>query len=402
MISLLGLELRGRRVLLAGGGPVSARRAAGFAADGAAVVVVAPQLCEDLVDLARAGTVAWVPREVARGDLAGAWLVHTATGDPGVDAAVARWAEAERIFCVDSGSAAAGTARVPATADVAGLRIGVLAQTPDPARTARVRDALATHLMTGRADVRHVRSHFGRVILVGGGPGAEDLITVRGLLALRSADVVVTDRLGPTGLLDDLPPDVEIIDVGKSPGHHPVPQHEINALLVEQARRGRTVVRLKGGDPFVLGRGGEEIQACHAADVEVQVVPGVSSALAVPAAAGIPVTHRGVATAFHVITGHEGLTPAVADGLRSGSVTVVVLMGVARLPELVQQALAAGVSGTTPFAVVERGWLPGQRVVRADLAGAPQAVAAAGVGAPAVMVIGGVAGLRFDEATAGT
>ncbi len=162
--------------------------------------------------------------------------------------------------------------------------------------------------------------------------------------------MVVADRLGPTSLLAGLPADVEVIDVGKAPGNHPVPQEEINALLVEHARRGRHVVRLKGGDPFVLGRGGEEALACAAAGVPVIVVPGVTSAVAVPAAAGIPVTHRGVSTGYLVVTGHDGLPPAALAALRDRSATVVVLMGVTMLPELASAALSAGVDPELPVA----------------------------------------------------
>jgi uroporphyrin-III C-methyltransferase/precorrin-2 dehydrogenase/sirohydrochlorin ferrochelatase len=395
--SLIGLDLVGRSVLVVGGGPVSARRALALAADGADVLVVAPALCEDLADLVAAGGARWRRREVSERDLDGMWLVHVATGDRGTDDEVARWAQELRVWCVHAGSADSGTARVPATAEVGDVRVAVLSTgRPDPRRAARVRDQLRRHLQDGSVDLRAGRPGAGRVILVGGGPGADDLITVRGMMALHSADVVVTDRLGPTGLLADLPPDVAVIDVGKSPGHHPVPQHEINAILVEQAQAGHTVVRLKGGDPFVLGRGGEEMLACHEAGVPVEVVPGVSSAVAVPAAAGIPVTHRGLATSFHVITGHEGLTPAVADGLRAGSVTVVVLMGVAMLGQLVPAALAAGVDPATPFAAVQHGWTPQQRVCRTTLAEAPTALAACGIEAPAVMVIGAVAALQLE------
>src|SRR5699024_4024259 len=151
---------------------------------------------------------------------------------------------------------------------------------------------------------------IGAVTLVGGGPGDVDLLTIAGRRALAEADVVVTDRLGPTGVLAELAEEVEVIQVGKEPGRHPVPQQEIITILVDQARRGRRVVRLKGGDPFLFGRGGEEVLACREAGVPVTVLPGVSSALAAPALAGIPATHRGVAGAVHVTTGHAGLDPA--------------------------------------------------------------------------------------------
>jgi uroporphyrin-III C-methyltransferase/precorrin-2 dehydrogenase/sirohydrochlorin ferrochelatase len=261
---------------------------------------------------------------------------------------------------------------------------------------AAVRDALDLMLASGQVDLRARRPAGGdrargRVLLVGGGPGAPDLVTVRARQALAMADVVVTDRLGPTTLLDTLPADVEVIDVGKAPGHHPVPQEEINRLLVEHALRGRTVVRLKGGDPFLYGRGGEEQAACADHGVAVEVVPGVSSALAAPTMAGIPVTHRGVANAVHVEHGHGRLGPAAVGTVLSGTGTLVVLMGVGHLGRHSSQLLEAGADPTTPVAVVESASLPHERVTRATLAGIGAEAAAAGVRSPAVLVVGAVA-----------
>lgn len=238
---------------------------------------------------------------------------------------------------------------------------------------------------------------LGHVALVGGGPGPLDLLTVRALRLLRAADVVIADRLGPAAeIRGELRPGALVIDVGKQPGHHPVPQSEINALLVAHARAGRAVVRLKGGDPFLLGRGGEEVIACAEAGIEAEVVPGISSALAVPQAAGVPVTHRGIATAVHVVSGHDvggprGPSAATLAALADESVTTVVLMGVAALPGLVAAALAHGVPGERPVAIVENGHTPRQRTTHATLAGAVCAAEAADVRSPAVIVIGEVA-----------
>lgn len=389
---MLGVDLRGRRVVVVGGGPVAARRVQALLADAAKVVVVAPALCEVLADMHRWGLVEWRSREVEPADLDGAWLVHTATGDRSTDDAVVAWAAERATFCVGSGTGARGTARTPATARHDEVLVGVVSTgDPDPRRTAAVRDAVDTHLREGRVDLRPRRTGAGRVVLVGGGPGDVDLLTLAARRALAQADVVVTDRLGPVGVLDELPADVEVVDVGKSPGHHPVPQHEINRILVEQAQRGRVVVRLKGGDPFLYGRGGEEVRACREAGVPVEVVPGVSSALAAPAAAGIPLTHRGTVGAVHVMNGHDGWTSAALTGLRDRSCTVVVLMGVTVLRELAAQAVAAGVDPATPVAVVEDGTLTTQRVTRAPLADVADRAAAVGVRAPAVLVIGAVA-----------
>jgi uroporphyrin-III C-methyltransferase/precorrin-2 dehydrogenase/sirohydrochlorin ferrochelatase len=228
-------------------------------------------------------------------------------------------------------------------------------------------------------------------VLVGGGPGSADLLTLRGRRALAEADVVVTDRLGPRSVLAELPSDVEVVDVGKRPDHHPVPQEEIHRILVDRARRGLTVVRLKGGDPFVYGRGGEEVVACRAAGVPVEVVPGISSALAVPAAAGIPLTHRGVVAAVHVVNGHDGLDAAARTALRDGSATVVVLMGVASLETMAAQAIGHGADPSTPVAVVENGTTDRQRTTRAPLHAIAERARAVGVRAPAVVVIGEVA-----------
>ncbi|MFI2703873.1 uroporphyrinogen-III C-methyltransferase [Cellulosimicrobium composti] len=415
MTTLLGIDLAGRTVLVAGGGPVAARRARAMADDGAHVRVVAPQVCEDLRDLVAAslhapllhpapdaaahpgGRVTWAPREVRESDVADAWLVLAATDDSRTNRDVAAWAAARRVWCVNAGAAHEGTARTPAVARSGDVLVGVVTDAgdgpPDPRRARAVRDAVAEHLRSGGADQRRRRAAggTGRVTLVGGGPGAVDLLTVRGRRALAEADVVVADRLGPVDVLDELAPGVEVIDVGKTPGNHPVPQHEINAILVEQAQRGRHVVRLKGGDPFVYGRGGEEVVACREAGVPVDVVPGVSSALSVPALADIPLTHRGTVAAFHVTSGHDGLDAGALAGVRDRTATLVVLMGVSQLARITAQALGAGADPALPVAIVESGSTPRQRVTRATLGDVVERAAQVGVRAPAIIVMGDVA-----------
>ncbi|WEK59851.1 MAG: uroporphyrinogen-III C-methyltransferase [Candidatus Microbacterium colombiense] len=233
---------------------------------------------------------------------------------------------------------------------------------------------------------------IGRVDLIGGGPGPADLMTMRAHRLLAQADVVVVDRLGPAEeLRAGLAPHVLVIDVGKSPGHHPVPQTEINALLVSHARAGKRVVRLKGGDPFVFGRGGEEVIACEAAGVPVTVTPGVSSAIAVPQAAGIPVTHRGMATALHVVNGHSPLSASALASLVDPEVTTIVLMGVTMLPRIVAAGLAFGARADLPAAVIENGHSAQQRTIRSTLGRLAVDAAAARVTNPAVIVIGEVA-----------
>ena len=237
---------------------------------------------------------------------------------------------------------------------------------------------------------------IGRVYLVGGGPGDPGLLTLRGKECLEHADVVVYDRLIDPRLLRFAPTSAELIDVGKRADHHPIPQPEINSLLVTRAKDGKTVVRLKGGDPFVFGRGGEEAEALVSAGVPFEVVPGVSSAIAVPAYAGIPLTHRDYTSSFAVVTGHEEITksrPAVDWPRLAGIGTIVFLMGVSNLPEIVRQLTAHGRPASTPVAIIQWGTRPEQRTVHATLADVVEKAKADQIGPPAVTVVGEVASL---------
>jgi uroporphyrin-III C-methyltransferase/precorrin-2 dehydrogenase/sirohydrochlorin ferrochelatase len=377
---------------------VAARKLAACLAAGADVLVVAPYACEQIVGDAAAGLLGWQQREYLTGDLDGAWLVVAATGDRVTDEAVEADATAQRTFCVRADDAAAGSARTPATLRRDDLVISVASSgadgTADPRRSVAVRNAIAQALDSGTLPLRRHRPAGGHVVLVGGGPGEKDLLTLRARRELAAADVVVVDRLAPVAVLDELGPDVLVIDVGKTPGRHPVSQHEINQLLVEHAQAGRRVVRLKGGDPYVLGRGGEEAAACREAGVSVEVVPGVTSAFAVPAAAGIPVTHRGLARQVTVLSGHDALDGSDAAGWRalaSDGGTLVILMGVAALPRICAGLLAAGMDASTPVAVIENGWSPEQRVTRGSVQDIVER--ARNARSPAVIVIGAVAAL---------
>ena len=237
----------------------------------------------------------------------------------------------------------------------------------------------------------------GEVVLVGAGPGEAGLLTLAGRQALESAQVVVYDRLVGEGILALIPPGAEKIDVGKNAGRHPVPQEEINRILAEQAGAGKRVVRLKGGDPFLFGRGGEECETLARAGIPFRVIPGISSALAAPAWAGIPVTHRDWASSVHIITGHrraghEGeAIPYKALAAAGG--TRVFLMGVAALPEICAGLLAAGMPPDTPAALVEKGTTPYQRRIEATLEELPGRAAALGARSPAVIVVGRVCAL---------
>lgn len=251
------------------------------------------------------------------------------------------------------------------------------------------RDSLARALRFGRP---------GKVYLVGAGPGDPGLITVKGLHCLRRADVIVYDRLVSENLLDEAQPGAELIYAGKAPRQHALAQHQINALLVARARASKTVVRLKGGDPFVFGRGGEEAEACAAAGVAWEIVPGVSSAVGVPGWAGIPVTHRGVAGAFAVVTAHRADAGAdAADDVDWSALTridtLVILMGVERLSHIVALLIAHGRPPATPVAVIENGTLPSQRVTTGPLASIAQRASERDVQSPATIVVGDVVAL---------
>ena len=236
----------------------------------------------------------------------------------------------------------------------------------------------------------------GRVVLVGAGPGDPELLTLRGLRRLRAAEVLVYDQLVNVAVLDEAPASALRIFAGKATGRHCMPQSAINAVLIHHAQAGRLVVRLKGGDPFVFGRGGEEAAACRAAGVPVEVVPGVSAAIAVPASAGIPVTHRGLASSFAVVTGHEDPSKPGSvvdwDRLAIAVDTLVILMGVSTLPEIARRLAAAGRDVSTPAAVISRGTLPDQQIVTGSLSDIARR--ARDVRAPAVVVIGDVVHLH--------
>jgi uroporphyrin-III C-methyltransferase / precorrin-2 dehydrogenase / sirohydrochlorin ferrochelatase len=381
------LDVAGRRVLVVGAGAVGARRALALADAGALVEVVAP-VVDALIATDERITV--VQRAYVTADLEGAWLVHACTGDDEVDAQVAADADAARVWCVRASSATSSAAWTPAVARVDGLVVAVNAD-GDPGRAVAVRDAVRLLLQTGSLPTRRVRrsvGSVGSVALVGGGPGDPDLITVRGRRLLADADVVVVDRLGPRALLDELAPGVEVIEAGKAPDNHTLPQDAINSLLISLAQQGKRVVRLKGGDPFVFGRGGEELLALVHAGVPCEVVPGVTSAIAVPAAAGIPVTHRSLARQFTVATAHEDLDWSKLAAIEG---TLVLLMGATRVERIAKELLSAGCDPATPVAVIENGTMPAQRTTTGSLETIGDRATAVGVKAPAVVVVGDVA-----------
>jgi uroporphyrin-III C-methyltransferase/precorrin-2 dehydrogenase/sirohydrochlorin ferrochelatase len=385
------LDLTGRRVLVVGGGQVALRRTRALVEAGADLLVVAPQIRAEFDDLG----VEAARRGFRPADLDGAWLAMACADDAAVNMAVADAAEQRRVFCVRADDARGGSARTSAVARRDGLTVAVNGG-DDPGRAVALRDAIAPALDVGELPARRLRrAAGGSVALVGGGPGDPELITVRGRRLVADADVVVVDRLAPRELLASLADDVEVIDCGKSAHRQNLTQDEINAVLVDRALAGKRVVRLKGGDPFVFGRGGEEWLACAAAGVPVTVVPGLSSAVAGPAAAGIPLTHRGLAADFTVVSGHLDPGRPVDQGidwpgLAAHAGTLVLLMAMDRLELIAAQLIQHGRSAETPAAVVHRATLPDQQVLRAPLADIGAVAARERIGAPAVVVVGPV------------
>jgi uroporphyrin-III C-methyltransferase / precorrin-2 dehydrogenase / sirohydrochlorin ferrochelatase len=309
-----------------------------------------------------------------------------------VNAAVAAAAQEQRTWCVRGDDAEESAAWTPASGRAGDVRVGVLSG--DPRHSAAIRDAILGGLRSGELSARHGRGHRGGVAIIGGGPGDPGLITVRGRQLLAEADVVVTDRLAPRSLLDELPADVQIIDASKIPYGRAMAQEHINEALVTHARAGRFVARLKGGDPFVFGRGAEEVLACLRAGVPVTVVPGVTSAVGVPASAWVPVTHRGVAQDFHVVSVHvppDDERSAVDWGILGGSRgTLVLLMAVEHIGAVVTELLRHGRDPGTPVSVIADGTLPTQRTISSTLEQVERRVREGGLRPPAVIVVGDV------------
>ncbi|MFW0790288.1 uroporphyrinogen-III C-methyltransferase [Gordonia sp. CPCC 205333] len=390
---LAGLNLAGRKVVVVGGGSVAQRRVPNLIASGAQVHVVAI----DPTPAVESNPAVHIHRRAyADGDLDGAWYAIACTDDPAVNATVVAEAERSRIFCVRADDARGGSAVTPASGSHGALTFGVLAA-GDHRRSARARDLVAA-VFDGSTTIAPIddEKHPAGVALVGGGPGDPDLITVRGRALLAQADVVVADRLAPAELLAGLGPDVEVIDAAKVPYGRAMKQEAINAVLVDRALSGKFVVRLKGGDPYVYGRGFEELQACVDAGVPVSVVPGISSSISAPALAGIPVTHRGVTHEVVIASGH--VPPGHPDSLTDWAAlaqlrgTIVLMMAVERVDAFADALLDGGRSAQTPVAMIENASLPSQRVLRTTLAYAAQTAVDERLRPPAIVVIGEVAG----------
>jgi uroporphyrin-III C-methyltransferase/precorrin-2 dehydrogenase/sirohydrochlorin ferrochelatase len=447
------LDLRGCRCLLVGAGRIAHRKLLALLSEGAEVTVVAPAACAPVAELAAEGLLALHSRPFAAADVDGCRLVLAATGDHQVDEQVALVARSRGIWvnvadvpelcdfhlpsrvrrgdlqlALASGGGAPFALRrlrelleqrigpawadwmaaakrfrqrvhalglSPAEADAcfdrffAGTvdRHGLIARVPTEAEEA----AWSRPEGRGPADAQ-LEPTLGQVALVGSGPGHPGLITVAGMNRLRSADAVVYDRLSIPTLPLDLPDTVELYPVGKEAGNHPVPQDEINALLLRLGRLGKRVVRLKGGDPFVFARGGEELAVLRAAGIPCEAIPGVTAGIAAAAAADIPVTFRGEAVCLTFVTAHEGGSPQVRWDLlaQDTHATLVGYMGASSLAEVSRALIAGGMSPATPAAVVEQATLPGQRQVRAPLAEIATVAQQHGIKPPAVFIIGRV------------
>lgn len=392
---LVGLRLAGKKVVVVGGGNVAQRRLPLLIASGADIHVIA-RAATPAVE-AMSG-ISLSLRAYREGDLDGAWYALAATDDAQVNAAVVAEAERQRIFCVRADIAVEGTAVTPASFRYAGLSVGVLAG-GEHRRSAAIRSAIREALQTGAIAPETSATGDdvirGGVALVGGGPGDPELITVRGRRLLAQADVVVADRLAPPELLAELSPHVEVIDAAKIPYGRAMAQDAINHTMIERARAGSFVVRLKGGDPFVFARGYEEVLACVDAGIPVTVVPGVTSAIGVPALAGVPVTHRAVNHEFVVVSGHlpPGHPESLVnwDALAAMSGTIVLLMAVERIELFVDALLKGGRPADTPVLAVQEGTTAAQRTLRATLTDTPEKIRAEGIRPPAIVIIGAVA-----------
>ncbi|TDO17556.1 uroporphyrinogen-III C-methyltransferase [Mycobacterium sp. BK086] len=392
---LVGLRLAGKKVVVIGGGTVAQRRLPlliGSDADVHVIARAATPAVEVLSTTSPGITLAL--RDYRDGDLDGAWYAIAATDDPAVNAAVVAEADRRQIFCVRADIAVEGSAVTPASFDHDGLVVGVLAG-GEHRRSAAIRSAIHEAFQQGLIAADTSDAVPGSVALVGGGPGDPELITVRGRRLLARADVVVADRLAPPELLAELGPHVEVIDAAKIPYGRAMAQEAINNVLIERAREGRFVVRLKGGDPFVFARGYEEVIACAEAGIPVTVVPGVTSAISVPAMAGVPVTHRAVNHEFVVVSGH--LAPDHPESLVNWNAlakltgTLVLLMAVERIELFAQALIAGGRPAETPVLVVQHGTTAAERIVRTTLSAAPERIREDNIRPPAIIVIGPVA-----------
>jgi uroporphyrin-III C-methyltransferase/precorrin-2 dehydrogenase/sirohydrochlorin ferrochelatase len=432
-------NLHGRRVLVVGGGGVAARKTAALLDAGALVQVAAPELNVALLALAESGHIAHVAAPFEPHLLDGAWLAIAATDDEAVNRAVAEAGEARRIWVNVVDDAQASSFHVPARIERGPLQLAISSGGGAPMLARHLREKLEIQLddsLGALADLlarkrERIRARFpalgerraffdtllagsvpteqaiddalaiqtlpmrGRVALVGAGPGDPGLLTLRAMRLLNQADVILHDRLVSAEVLKLARRDAEFIEVAKESGRHHTTQERIHALMLEHARAGRRVVRLKGGDPFVFGRGGEELEFLRDHDIAFEVVPGITAALACAAYSGIPLTHRDHAQSVRFVTAHRKDSLDTVDwrALAQERQTLAVYMGVAGLEDLRAGLIAHGRSAGTPFALIENGSRPEQRVVLGTLADLPERAHAESVRSPALLILGEVAAL---------
>ncbi|ADQ85215.1 siroheme synthase CysG [Methylovorus sp. MP688] len=444
------MNIRQQRCVVIGGGEVAARKVLMLRKAGAAVEVYSPELYPELQTLAEQGDILHIADKFQPPQLDGARLVVAATDDEDVNQAVSQEAQARNIPVNVVDAPALCTFTMPSIVDRSPIVIAISSGGAAPVLARSIRSKIETmvpatygRLATLAARFRErVKQHFpttqqrrmfweevlhgpigeqvlagqelaaeaalvqkleqparaprGEVYLVGGGPGDPDLLTFRALRLMQQADVCVYDKLVSPEVMELVRRDAELVYVGKARDQHTLPQEEINELLVRLAQEGKRVLRLKGGDPFIFGRGGEEIETLMAHGIPFQVVPGVTAASGVASYAGIPLTHRDFAQTCIFTTGHlkDGTVDLDWPALVRPQQTVVIYMGLAALPEICQQLIAHGLSADTPAAVVQHGTLPSQRVVTESLQNLAAKVAEAHLKSPSLIVIGGVVGLR--------
>ena len=449
------LDLAGKPALIVGGGETAARKLRLLRKAGADITLVAPEVVPEIAALAKSGEINWQGRRFQPSDLDGRVAVHAASGLAEVDRAVAEAARAAGLPVNAVDDPEASSFIMPAIVDRDPIVIGISSSGSAPVLARRIRECLETLLPTRLGSLATFAERFrgavaatrqpaarrgfwervfdgpigravlagdeagareamltainrsessagaetGSVHIVGAGPGDPDLLTVKALRLIQDADVILYDALVDETILERARRDAERIYVGKTKGNHSLPQSRINALLVEQARAGRRVVRLKGGDPFVFGRGGEELLALRAQGIEAEVVPGVTAAAACAAAAGVPLTHRGVARAVTFATGHaeDGEPDLDWAALADGRQTVALYMGLSTAGTIADRLIEAGAEPWRPVAVVEKGSRPDQRVVSATLATLEARVAAERIAGPAMIIVGEVAGLAAQH-----
>jgi len=382
-------DCRERVFLVVGGGNVALRRVRTLMGFDVRVRLVSPDVLGALADLAEEGFIEWRRRIFVENDLDGVSFAAICTDDRNVNRLAGKLCRERNIPVSVADAPEECTFFFPAVAFGEDTVAAIGGRGDDHrgvAETAeKVRHAL---LPTGEIQCRK-----GSVCLVGAGPGDPELMTVKGMRRLSQADVVVYDRLVGRGILGMVPEKAEKIDVGKTAGNHPVPQHEISRILVQKALEGKFVVRLKGGDSFVFGRGGEELELLVRYGIPFEVVPGITSAIAGPACAGIPVTHRDHCASFHVVAGHRrenGSLDINYEALAGAGGTIVFLMSVANVVEIAKGLMEADMPGNMPCAVVENATLPAQRKLVSILENVAADMEKSDIQPPAVFIVGTV------------